>query len=59
MKVENLPRAVEMSRYEIQATELRLDTDDLDRDNYRAIQNSIRLLQEALDDISARLEALE
>jgi hypothetical protein len=48
-----------MSRYEIEATDLRLDTDDLDRDNYRAIQNSIRLLQEALDDITTRLEALE
>jgi len=47
-------------KYDIEPTDLRLDMDDFsNRDNYRSIQSSIRLLQEALDDINARLEALE
>ena len=48
-----------MSQYDIQDTELRLDVDDVNRDNYIAIQNSMRLLQEAINDLSRRIEALE
>lgn len=48
-----------MSKYNLQITDLRLDTDEINRDNYIALQQSLRLLQEALDDIDERLKANE
>ena len=44
---------------DIELTDLRLDTDDKTRDNFVAIQNTLRLIQEALNNIEQRLEALE
>jgi len=48
-----------MSDYDIQVTDLRLDTDDANIDNYVAIQESLKLIEDALNAINARLEALE
>lgn len=45
--------------YDIELDELRLDVDDKSRDNYRAIQDSLIKIQEILNDINKRLEALE
>lgn len=44
-----------MSKYDIKLTDLRLDTDELNRDNYVAIQETLRLIKEALDDIDNRI----
>lgn len=45
--------------YDIGNTDLRLDVEETNRDNYTAIQDSLRNIQEALNDIARRLEALE
>ena len=45
--------------YDVRVVDLRVDIDEKDRDNIVAIQESLRLIQQALDDISSRLEALE
>jgi len=45
--------------YDIELDELRLDMDEVNRDNYIALSNSLAMIQEILLDIKARLEALE
>ena len=45
--------------YDIELDELRLDVDEVSRDNYRAIQDALLNIQEILNDINTRLEALE
>jgi hypothetical protein len=45
--------------YDIELDELRLDIDEKTRDNTRAIQDALLNIQTILNDINARLEALE
>lgn len=45
--------------YDIESVNLRVDLSEEMIDNITAIQNSLTLIQDALNDISSRLEALE
>lgn len=48
-----------MSHYDIELDQIRLDVPRPERDNYIAIQDALLKIQEMLDDIHSRLEALE
>lgn len=48
-----------MSKYDIELDELRLDIDEVSRDNIKAIRQAMDNLQAFLDDIDTRLKALE
>ena len=45
--------------YDIELDTIRFDTDELSRDNYKAIEDSLVKIQEILNDIDNRLKALE